>query len=474
MDLVEIDAASNRGIARHPGAPRPDPLRPDGSATQGLHPRRGPPDHEGRLERAPEVARGAAGLRRLHLRLDPSPGVPAGDPVASPALRRPPPHDRGDRGQARADPRGGGRRRRAGCRPPDRPAGRGRHARRRVDARPGPRRQPGRPIDEPAVRDLLGLADADAVARPGRGPGRRSSRPPGSPSSTRSTSAAATWPWSSTRSSTSSAPRSARRSTRGDSARAGALAAAAHRLAAIDPERRGVGGLRFQLELALLDAATRPSAVPVMSIPATHLPAPTQSGPDPRAAAARPAPESPAVEPPKPAARPRAAAPASRDAAAGGPRTRPRRRRPKPPGRSHPPPPTVPPQPSRPPQPPGSNVRPRSPRPTAPAAVAAVADDTAAIDRLRSAWPEVVAVLSQSPPVKPLIAACRPVSVDGAVVTLGFPEDQAFLKDALERRRPMLEDGIGRVLGRAGQRPLRRDEPRARPGRSRRRTRRPT
>jgi hypothetical protein len=85
----------------------------------------------------------------------------------------------------------------------------------------------------------------------------------------------------------------------------------------------------------------------------------------------------------------------------------------------------------------------------APAGTAAAVGDTAAIDRLRSAWPEVVAVLSQSPPVKPLIAACRPVSVDGAVVTLGFPEDQAFLKDALERRRPMLEDGIGRVLGRA-------------------------
>ncbi len=71
------------------------------------------------------------------------------------------------------------------------------------------------------------------------------------------------------------------------------------------------------------------------------------------------------------------------------------------------------------------------------------------VDQLRAAWPEIVAVLSQSPPVKPLIAACRPVSVDGAVVTLGFPEDQAFLKDALERRRSMLEEGIGRVLGRA-------------------------
>src|SRR5436190_6856647 len=38
----------------------------------------------------------------------------------------------------------------------------------------------------------------------------------------------------------------------GDTERATALATAARRLAAIDPERRGVGGLRFQLEPALL------------------------------------------------------------------------------------------------------------------------------------------------------------------------------------------------------------------------------
>jgi hypothetical protein len=70
------------------------------------------------------------------------------------------------------------------------------------------------------------------------------------------------------------------------------------------------------------------------------------------------------------------------------------------------------------------------------------------IDELRAAWPAIVAALSQSPPIKPLIAACRPVSLEGPVVMLGFPEDQAFLKDALERRRPTLEEGIGRILGR--------------------------
>ena len=32
-------------------------------------------------------------------------------------------------------------------------------------------------------------------------------------------------------------------------------------------------------------------------------------------------------------------------------------------------------------------------------------------------------------------------------MTLGFPEEQAFLKDAAERRRPAIEAGIAAVLG---------------------------
>jgi len=68
---------------------------------------------------------------------------------------------------------------------------------------------------------------------------------------------------------------------------------------------------------------------------------------------------------------------------------------------------------------------------------------------LRARWPEVVAILSENPPIKPLIEACRPISVEGHLVTLGFPEDKAFLKIALERRGPILEEGIGRILGRA-------------------------
>jgi hypothetical protein len=71
----------------------------------------------------------------------------------------------------------------------------------------------------------------------------------------------------------------------------------------------------------------------------------------------------------------------------------------------------------------------------------------AALDELLAAWPAIVEHLSAHPPTKPLILRCRPVAVDGAIVTLGFPEEQAFLKEQAERRRPGIEAGIAAVIG---------------------------
>ena len=71
-----------------------------------------------------------------------------------------------------------------------------------------------------------------------------------------------------------------------------------------------------------------------------------------------------------------------------------------------------------------------------------------ALAELLAAWPEIVARLSENPPTKPLITKCRPVAIDGSIVTLGFPEEQAFLKDAAERRKGAIEAGITAVLGR--------------------------
>jgi len=181
-----------------------------------------------------------------------------------------------------------------------------------------------------------------------------------------------------------------------------ALSEAARRLAAIDPDRNGVGGLRLQLELALFGGATRPptaaTAVPVAR------PTPVVSAPPaPKAAKKEPAPE------PEPAAQPE-------------------------------PEPVA--QPAR--------VAADEPEPSpSPVAAAAPVVPSDALDALLAAWPAIVARVSQHPPTKPLIVACRPVAVEGNVVTLGFPEEQAFLKDVAERKKTVIEQGIGESLGRA-------------------------
>ena len=310
----------------------------------------------------------------------------------------------------------------------------------------------GATIDEASVRDLLGLADADAIARltaalvdgdAGAGISVLAELDERGRDiavvldqileQVRAELAAAIGP-------------------SGDPDRARALSAAAHRLASIDPERRGVGGLRFQVELAILDAATRPtsgsaSATTARQPVAARPPAKSPDRPAADAGEARPAEARPAPDP-------------APDTAPG-----PTRRRPAAPEAAvesdAPPPSTAAPSPSRSADEPVAAARPvaEPPAPDKPARTGSrqpppetpATGDLAAppgIDELRAAWPAIVAALSQSPPIKPLIAACRPVSLEGAVVTLGFPEDQAFLKDALERRRAMLEEGIGRILGR--------------------------
>jgi DNA polymerase-3 subunit gamma/tau len=223
-----------------------------------------------------------------------------------------------------------------------------------------------------------------------------------------------------------------------DPARLGQLAAVARRLADIDPERRSLGGLRLQVELALFAPAgpRSPGAEPAAVITAATAPA-TAPAPVDRPAA-RPSPpratpnaEAPTREPVKPPAGPADPAGAAEPAEPAESAPAAKRRAPAAPTAA----PTAP-----------------AESPTEPSATRPPADPTvpsAGLDQLRARWPEIVAHLSAHPPTKPLIAACRPISVEGNIVTLGFPEGQAFLKDVAERRRTNLEDGIGQFLGRA-------------------------
>jgi len=199
-----------------------------------------------------------------------------------------------------------------------------------------------------------------------------------------------------------------------------ALAAAGRRLAAIDPNRVGIGGLRFQLELALFGSNAGIVSPPQVSVGGPQA-ALAPARPSEAVATASPANATPPAPPPAQAsATTQPAAPTFEAHAA-------------------PEPASEPPHPAR-----AATARPQAER----RAAAPIPAGETPLDQLLGAWPAIVAQLSAHPPTKPLVIACRPVAVDGAVVTLGFPEEQAFLKDAAERRRAAIEAGIAAVLGR--------------------------
>jgi hypothetical protein len=83
-----------------------------------------------------------------------------------------------------------------------------------------------------------------------------------------------------------------------------------------------------------------------------------------------------------------------------------------------------------------------------PAAPAHVATGEVTLERIVAAWPEIVATLSQKPAIRQLILTCRPVALEGAIVSLGFPEEQAFLRDVAERKKGDIEAGVAQVVGR--------------------------
>ena len=208
----------------------------------------------------------------------------------------------------------------------------------------------------------------------------------------------------------------------------GPLSAAARRLASIDPVHPGPGGLRLQLELTLL-APEMAAPVGVFAVvPAER----------PTARATAPAPErSPSAPVVRPSAAPGAPPAIERSTSPSAPVVRP----------------------SAPVVRPSAPVVPSTPaaRAASPAVPSASSESAASpaprarpgptLQLLLERWAEIVELISKSPPAKPLIVACRPVGVDGSIVTLGFPEAQSFYKDVAERRRTILEDGVSRVLG---------------------------
>ncbi len=201
-----------------------------------------------------------------------------------------------------------------------------------------------------------------------------------------------------------------------------ALAAAGRRIAAIDPNRAGIGGLRFQLELALFRSAgdVPASASSGAVTERVQRPSPVPVAPQPTA---RPVP--PRLVPPRPRHR--------------RPRHRPPRQGPRQgPVLRSPPGPLSQPTLTR------YHARP-GPAASPPRSAAPASNDD--LDRLVRSWSEVVA--SVGPATRAVINECRPLSVDGNVVTLGFPEAKGFLKDVAERKAKELDTAVGAFLGRA-------------------------
>ena len=207
-----------------------------------------------------------------------------------------------------------------------------------------------------------------------------------------------------------------------------ALAAAARRLSSIDPARLGAGGLRLQLELALFEpAVTRATA-------AAPVPAPAAARVATPAVAAVPV---TMVGP----------APVTTPAGSAEPVRRSRATAPQEPVRTvaeTPPEPTTSPEPAM----DSTEVV------AAVGAEASVTPDRSDpsssgddLERLRQGWVSLVEHITDiNRAVKPLIIDCRPIGVEGNVVTLGFPEEKAFLKDVAERRRPILEQAFSAFL----------------------------
>ena len=203
------------------------------------------------------------------------------------------------------------------------------------------------------------------------------------------------------------------------------LAAVARRLVAIDPDRAGIGGLRLQLELALF--AGSPGAVPPQPTAARVVPVASpvvsRDVPTPRRA-------EPAAVPSPSADRDMAVEPLAASA-----------------------PPTI--KSEEPEEPAERTSPPPGPPPAedggvpAPDAVGAPAASPGelSLERIVAAWPDIVVRLSQKPAIKQLILTCRPVALDGSIVSLGFPEEQAFLRDVAERKRADIELGVAEVIG---------------------------
>ncbi|HEX3220801.1 MAG TPA: DNA polymerase III subunit gamma/tau [Candidatus Limnocylindria bacterium] len=67
------------------------------------------------------------------------------------------------------------------------------------------------------------------------------------------------------------------------------------------------------------------------------------------------------------------------------------------------------------------------------------------VSGVRTRWADVVE--RASPAIKPLLRECRPIALDGARLTLAFPEERGFMREKARTRAASIEQLLGTVLG---------------------------
>ena len=80
--------------------------------------------------------------------------------------------------------------------------------------------------------------------------------------------------------------------------------------------------------------------------------------------------------------------------------------------------------------------------------------------RLRARWAEVVD--RANPVIKPLLKECRPIALDGARLTLAFPEGRDFMRSRISQRAGAIEALLDGDVRRVVRHRVRGDQPRAR------------
>jgi len=67
------------------------------------------------------------------------------------------------------------------------------------------------------------------------------------------------------------------------------------------------------------------------------------------------------------------------------------------------------------------------------------------LDSVRVRWGEVLQ--RATPPIRALLRECRPIELEGAKLTLAFPEERAFMREKIANRAPSIEQLLINIFG---------------------------